>query len=148
MDNELINQKSWWKQNWKWLIPIIGIVLFSMVMFFSTGLDGITADLTRAYTDTTLYENALEKVKSNEKVLEILGEINVIDKFAILEGSVKYSDDNKIVNSSVRLKGSKGKGMMDITAKRNGNIWDYEKINLRIEKPSEKKQTIEIIRTH
>jgi len=25
MNNELIEQKSWWKRNWKWLVPVSGI---------------------------------------------------------------------------------------------------------------------------
>lgn len=147
MNNELIQQKSWWKRNWKWLVPAVGILFISMVLFFSSGLGVITADYTKAYADTQLYEKAFAKVKSDKRVIEILGEIEPIDKFAIMEGSVKYSDDNKTVNSSIRIKGVNGKAMMDITAKLIHNNWDYEKINLRIAKPIEKKQTIEIITT-
>ena len=147
MSNELLEHKSLVKRNLKWLISASVLIVFSVLIFFSSGLDGITADLTKAYTDTELYENALEKVKSDERIVEILGEIDAIDKFAILEGSVKYSSDSKTVNSSIRIKGVKGKGMMDITANRIGSKWGYEKINFRIEKPFEDKQTIEIIKT-
>lgn len=147
MNNELIQQKSWWKNNWKWLIPAVGILLISIVLFLSSGLGAITADFTKAYTDTQLYEKALGKVKSDKRVIEILGEIEPIDNFAIMEGSVKYSDDNKTVNSSIRITGAKGKAKMDITANLINDNWDYEKINLRISEPIEKKQTIEIITT-
>ena len=138
MNNELIKQKSWWKRHWKWFIPITGTILISIVIFFLSGLDGITADFTQAYADTELYENALQKVKSDKRVTELLGEIEPIDKLAILEGSVKYSLDNKTVNTSIRLKSTKGKAKMDITATRIDNKWDYEKINLRIREPIEK----------
>lgn len=143
MSNELITQKSWCKRNWKWFIPLTGIILILIIVFFSSGLGGTTADLTQAYADTELYENALQKVKSDKRVIEILGEIEPIDKLAILEGSVKYSQDNKTVNTSIRLKCIKGKAKMDITANRIDNKWDYEKINLRIREPIEK--TLEII---
>lgn len=145
MNNELIKQKSWLNRNWKWLIPCTGIILISMVVFFSSSLGGVTTDLIQAYTDTKLYENALEKVKSDKRVTEILGEIEPIDKSAILEGSVKYSADNKTVNTSIRLTGTKGKAKMDIIADQVDGQWDYKKINLRIRKPVEKQQTIEII---
>jgi hypothetical protein len=147
MINELIKQQSWWKLNWKWFIPAIAVLTFSILIFLSTGLDAITANLTKAYADTALYENALQKVKAEERVIEIIGEIQTIDKFAILEGSVKYSEDNKTVRSSIRVKGTKGKGMMDIIADRVDDQWQYQKINFRIEKPIEEKQTIEIINT-
>ena len=147
MINELIKQQSWWKRNWKLFIPAIAVLTFSILIFLSTGLDAITANLTKAYADTALYENALQKVKAEERVIEIIGEIQTIDKFAILEGSVKYSEDNKTVRSSIRVKGTKGKGMMDIIADRVDDQWQYQKINFRIEKPIEEKKTIEIINT-
>lgn len=143
MNNELIKQKSWWKRHWKWFIPITGIILVSIVISFLSGLGQITTDLTQAYADTELYENALQKVKSDKRVTEILGEIEPIDKLAILEGSVKYSMDNQAVNTSIRIIGTKGKAKMDIVANQIDNKWDYEKINLRIREPIEK--TLEII---
>lgn len=147
MNNELIEQKSWWKRNWKWLVPVIGIILISMATFFSSGMDGVATDLIQAYADTELYENALEKVKSDPRAIELLGEIEPIDKLAILEGSVGYSDDNNNVNSSIRVVGTKRKAIMDISADRIDNAWTYKKINIRIKKPIEDKQIIEIIKT-
>ena len=99
------------------------------------------------YSDKQLYENALLKVKSNQKVIELLGEIEPIDKLAILEGEVKYTDDNRTVKSSIRIKGSTGKGRMDIIADRVNKEWKYKIINVRIKNPPEKKPTIEIIKT-
>ena len=145
MNNELIEQKNWWKRNWKWLVPVGGISLFLILILFSSGIGGMGIDLVQAYSDTELYENALEKVKSDKRVTELLGEIEPIDELAILEGEVKYSNENKTVNSSIRVTGTKGKARMDISADLINNSWDYEKINIRIKKPVENKQTIEIL---
>ena len=145
MNNKLIEQKSWWGCNWKWLVPISGIILILIAMFFSSGMDGIATDLVQAYADTELYENALEKVKSDERVTELLGEIKPIDKLAILEGFLEYSNDNKTVNSSIRIVGDKGKAGLDISADKLNDEWNYTKINVRIKNPPEKKQTIEIV---
>ncbi|MEX0998216.1 MAG: cytochrome c oxidase assembly factor Coa1 family protein [Flavobacteriaceae bacterium] len=145
MNNELIKQKSFWKRNWKWFLLVCGIII-TISIFFSTGMGGITNDLVQAYADTELYENALKKVKSDDRVTELLGEIEPIDKLAILEGHVEYSNNNKTVNSSIRLVGAKGRANMDISADRINDLWNYKKINIRIKNPPEKKQTIEIIR--
>ena len=145
MNNELIQQKSWWKRNWKWLVSTVGLLIVSMVFFISSGLGSITADYAKAYADSQLYERALAKVKSDQRVINILGAIAPIDRFAIMEGFVKYSDNSKTVNTSIRLKGANGKAMMDITANRIHTNWDYEKISVRIGKPIAEKQTIEII---
>lgn len=144
MKNEPIKQKKWWKRNWKWFVPSCGIILISIAIFFSSGMGGIATDLAQAYADTELYQNALEKVNADQKVNELLGEIEPLGKMAILEGQIQYSNDNQTVNSTVRIIGTKGKARMDITADRINGAWNYSKINVRIKNPPEKKQTIEI----
>ncbi len=146
MNNELIEQKSWWKRNWKWFLPISGLIVIFIAIFFSSGMSGAVTNLAQAYADAELYENALEKVKTDQRATELLGEIEPIDKLAILEGSVGYSDDNKTVNSSIRLTGKKLVARMDITATQINNKWNHKKINIRIKNPPEKRQTIEIVK--
>jgi hypothetical protein len=144
MNNELIKQISWWKRNWKWLILFCGIILISISIFFSFGINRIATDFAQAYADTELYKNALKKVNTNQKVNELLGEIEPLEKMAILEGETNYSNDNQTVNSTVQIIGTKGKARMDIAANRINGEWKYSKINVRIKNPVEKKQTIEI----
>jgi hypothetical protein len=146
MNNELIEQKSWWKKNWKWFIPVSGLLLIIFSVFISSEIVGIGADFAQAYSDTELYQNAIKKVKSDQKVKELLGEIVLIDKFAILEGEVNYTNGNQSVNSTIRIQGTKGKAKMDISADRVQDQWVFKKINVRIKDSDNSKQTIEIIR--
>lgn len=147
MSNELIKHKNWWNRNWKWFVPLSGLLLVMISIFISSGMGQIGANLAKAYSDKELYENALNRVKSDQKVIELLGEIEPIDKFAILEGEVQYSNDDQTVNSTIRIKGVKGKARMYILADRMSNEWQYKKINIRIKSPPEKKQMIEILKT-
>ncbi|MGV8815798.1 MAG: cytochrome c oxidase assembly factor Coa1 family protein [Gelidibacter sp.] len=144
MNNELIEQKSWWKRNWKWLVPVGGIILISLGIFINSGMGGIITDFAQSYSDTELYENALLKVNNDPKINKLLGEIEPLGKMAILEGQTEYSNNNQSVNSTVRIIGKKGKAKMDIIAGRINDEWKYSKINVRIKNPPEKKQTIEI----
>lgn len=63
----------------------------------------------------------------------------------ILNGSVNYSEDNNLVNSTIKITCQKGKAMLDISANRNNETWDYKIITVRIKSPLEKKETIEIL---
>ncbi len=146
MNNDLIEQKSWWKQNWKWLVPLTGIALILIFSLFPSDFSGVLGDYSKAYADPKLYDVAIEKVRLNEQVKELLGEVEPIDNMTILNGSVIYSDDNKSVNSTIKITGEKGKAMLDLSADRIGERWNYKKINIRIKNPPEKKQTIEIIK--
>jgi len=165
--NELIENKSWIKRNWKWFLPASSFCLIVLGVFFSSGLSNNVADITKAYSDNSIYENAMLQVKSNERINELLGDIEpidnmailegaveysnnnstintTIDNMAILEGAVEYSNNNSTINTTIRIKGSKGNGKMDIEADKVNDEWKYKLVNIRIKEP---KETIEIINT-
>ena len=136
MDNELIESKNWFQSNWKWIIPLVlSLVLISGYLLSSS--DENIMDFAQAYNDTALYEKAIEKANSNKRVLETVGEIQPIDKLAILEGNTIYTDNNTSVVLSIRIKGTKNKGKLDITAKKMGPEWNYKKILVRCKNPKE-----------
>ncbi|MDT0644777.1 cytochrome c oxidase assembly factor Coa1 family protein [Zunongwangia sp. F363] len=148
MNNELTEQKGWWKSYWKWIVAGSAIILLLFTAAFfssSSGLDNIATDLVQAYADPKLYDDAIKKAQSNPKIISALGQIEPIDKMTILEGEVKFSNNNNTVSSTIRITGTKGKAKMDISAKRGNDKWDYSKINIRIKNPTEKKQTIEVL---
>jgi hypothetical protein len=143
MDNELIVERSWWKRNWKWFLPTF-IVIFLILsgLIFSSIIDGNVTDIAQAYSDNSLCEKAIEKAKTNQRVIEVIGEIEPIDKLAILEGNAVYTKNNNSVELSIRIKGKKGKGKMDISAEKKGKEWNYKKINIRIKEPKEEIQIL------
>jgi len=145
MDNEPVKEESWWKRHWKWSLPLGLLCIFLILTFFSSDIDKAVTNMAQAYSDTELYENALAKVKSDPRATELLGNIEPIDKLAIFEGAVGYSDDNKTVNSSIRVKGEKLIARMEIAATRINGSWKYTKINIRVKNPPEKRQLIEIV---
>jgi hypothetical protein len=144
MDNQLIPEKSWHKRNWKWFLPTLFLSLTLAIGLFSTSnINTNIVDFAQAYTDNSLYEKAIEKAKSNQRVLEVLGNLEPIDPLAIIEGNAKYSNNSNSVALSVRIKGNKGGGKMDILADKNGTEWEYKKISIRIKQTKEEIQIIE-----
>lgn len=125
-------------------MPIISLPLL-LIVFFSSGMNKIASDVTKAYSDTELFDNALEKAKANQTVISILGEIQPIDQLAILEGQVNYSENNTAVKSSIRISGTKGNARLEIIANKVGTNWVYITINVRIKKPKDLQQTITIV---
>lgn len=121
-----------------WIGILIVIIGGSIYLFSSSGMSGHTIDFAQAYLDKSLYENAIEKARNNEKVKEIFGELEPIDKLAILEGDVGYSNDNKTVNMSVRISGSKENGTMHILANKENENWNYENIDIISKKQNKK----------
>lgn len=141
MNNELIIAKSWWSSNWKWLLSTLLFLLF-VGFLLSASIEGSITDLAQAYSDKSLYENAIDKANTNKRVLEVFGKIEPIDQLSILEGNAIYTNNNNSVVLSIRIKGDKGNGKMDISAERNRTAWNYKKINIRIKDPKEEIQII------
>lgn len=137
MDNELVVNKSWLARNWKWfLLFVTFIILVFTALLTSNSKDDLT-NIAQAYAENSLFEDAIAKANTNNRVLETAGKIEPIDKLAILEGSTIYTNNNNSVQLSVRIKGTKGSGKLDIAAQREGKKWNYEKITIRIKNPKE-----------
>lgn len=142
MSNDLLYQRNWWESNWKW-ISVASVFVLGVVVFLISSINSESIDLVQAYSEKTLYENALAKVNTNDEAISILGTLEPLDQLAILEGSTKYSTDKQRIETTVRIKGSKAKGKMDILATKIAEKWQYEKINIRI---NSNKEVISIIK--
>ena len=135
MENELIVNKSWFARNWKWFLPCILIVILLCTVVITSTSKNDLANISQAYAEDALFENAIEKANKNKRVLETIGTIQPLDKLAILEGNTIYTNGNNNVELSVRIKGERGNGKLDISARKKGTEWDYTKISIRIKNP-------------
>ncbi|MET0946127.1 MAG: cytochrome c oxidase assembly factor Coa1 family protein [Flavobacterium sp.] len=131
MENELVEKESWLKRNWKWSVPATILFIFTLGLFLTSNSSEDISDIVRIYNDNLLYEKAIERTNSDKRIVQSIGIIQPIDKLAILEGNTVYSNDNNSVSLSVRIKGTKGNGKLDITADKIGTVWKYKKIIVR-----------------
>ena len=124
------------KKSFKFLLGFIGVLLLiSFILSFS--IEGNVTDISQAYSETDLYEKAIEKANENKSVIEKIGNIEKIDMLAILEGNAIYSNKNKTVKTSIRINGTKEKGKIDISATKEGKDWKYDEIKIRIRKSNQ-----------
>ncbi len=137
---ERTHHKNWFSRNWKWAFPSITVVLFITVFFYFTG--DATFRYGAAHLQPGLIEEAHDMASKNEMVIQKLGTIGEYNFLRLIEGEVRYSDNDNTVHVSVNLLGSKKKGKLDILAHKKEGVWKYQKIAVRIKKP--KKETIKI----
>ena len=136
---------NWFNKNYKWLVPIAFITILIIYLIGSSGLGKISTNLAQAYLDDELYTKAIEKANRDRRVEKKLGEIQPIDKMAILNGEVRYSDDNQSVISTIKIKGEKDNGKLDLRAHRKEEEWKYDQLNIRILNPNGNNETLKII---
>jgi len=137
MDNDIIEKKNWLQRNLKWFLPVVIVVLFLGSALFSTASDAQMGGYATALNDDALFQDALKQAQQNAEVTKVFGTLEPIDQLAIIESNVEYSDNNNVVNLSVRVKGTQAKGRMDVTATKANNAWQYNSIKIRIKDPEQ-----------
>lgn len=110
---------------------------------------GIVLNTAKAYGEPDICDNALVIASKDNRVLDVLGELQPIGKMALFEGYVAYSKSGDSVAITVNVDGERSKdnmqSKMDIYAIKRKNDWEYQKIQIRIKRPIEKKETIVIL---
>jgi len=129
MNNELVPQPSWWKRNWKWVVPVSGCFTFILLLvIFATSLFfGITG----AFEDSQPYEYALEQINTDEDLIKALGSPIVKDGY--INGSFNNVNGKKSASLVVPVAGPKGTGTLYIEATGKENNWIYHLIRVEIE---------------
>ncbi len=142
--NELKQQPNWFKRHWKGLLAV-GTLVLLFVLSVPEGVGGNAFQIALGYTDTELCNDALEIARNNKRVKEALGTLEPIGKLAILEGHVRYTKEMDSVFMALTIKGSKGKGKLDFLAFKKGEVWVFQKIDVRLKEPIFRKETIPIL---
>ena len=138
-------KENWLNKNYKWFVPVLAGLVLIVYLISSSNLGKTSQDLAQAYAEQDLYQNAISLSNKNTRVLELIGEIQPIDKMTILNGEVRYFNDNQSVTSTIKVQGNKGKAKLDLSAQRNGDKWVFNKLKIRPMNSSEEKQSIHIV---
>nr|WP_315172812.1 cytochrome c oxidase assembly factor Coa1 family protein [uncultured Flavobacterium sp.] len=143
MNNDVIDSDSWTKRNWKWLLPVTISILFLTFYTIIPVLNNEAPEIIKAYSDTTIFEKAIEIANTNSKVKTTIGTIEAIDKLAILEGNIVYSNNYNSIASTIRVKSNRNHAKMDFIANKKGNEWIFQKLTVRCKNPEKAISIIE-----
>jgi len=144
MNDSRLQHKNWWQRNWRWLIPV-AVIASGLLLLLSSVVGSAATDISKAYAQKDIFNDAFDLVKNHTEASSILGELEPMDNLAILEGAVNYSNNNQNFNASFRIVGSKARGKIDITADKINDVWVYKLIKVRVKQPEDKRQTIEVL---
>ena len=128
MNNELVPQPSWWKRNWKWVVPVGGCLTLIGVFIFLVG--SVFFGVTKILTDSQPYEYAFELINQDEQIIELLG--SPIEKDGMVKGNINWHNGNKSANMAIPVAGPKGEGTLYIKATGQDEEWNYEEIRVEI----------------
>ena len=134
--NELIEEKSWWKRNWKWVVPAGGCGgCLIIIILIIGGVFAGASSLFGMFTDSIPYQEALERVNSNEQIVELLG--TPIEKNGIMQGSINFSNGDGEADFNIPIEGPKGEGRLYIIGEKRNDEWTYSEMEVRIDQNNE-----------
>ncbi len=133
MNNELVPQPSWWKRNWKWVVPVGGCL--TMLILIGAFVGSLFYGVTSMFEDSTPYEYAFEKINNDEKMVELMG--LPIEKDGMVQGTINWNNNEKNADMKIPISGPKGSGTLYIKATGEGDQWIYHEIRVVVKDSEE-----------
>lgn len=127
--DELQEQKSWWKRNWKWVVPTGGCLTIIIVIacFVGYGVYKVTSELSEN-TSVFTFVKVITEVQKNEEIADALGK------------PVRIEDDDydptlaeNHLELALDLEGSKASGTLEVIADRTEEGWEYSKFEVTVD---------------
>ena len=132
-DNQLLPKKSWFKRNWKWVVPV-GCLSF-VILFTGLIIGGLFWGFSKITSDNDVTKHAINIINQNPEVQQKLG-TNII-KDGMFRGNISITNDTGEANVSVPIRGTKGSGTAIIVGEKEFDKWNYEKIIVQIDETGE-----------
>jgi len=132
--NEHIQQKSWFRRNWLWVVPVGGCL--TIILIFIFGIGAAIFGVTQLFTESAPYTHALEQASNDSRVITLLGDR--IESDGIMQGNISFKNNNGQANITIPIKGSKGLGSVTIIGEKEDGTWTYSTFFVTIKKTKQK----------
>jgi hypothetical protein len=121
-------QKGWFGRNWKWFIPT---GCLSIVVIVAAGIGAVVYFAFAAIKSSDIYQESLNKVKSNAAVVQELGE--PIEAGWQISGNINVSGNSGNADVKIPVSGPKKAGAIYATAIKKQGKWDFSVLEVEIE---------------
>ncbi|HXU32753.1 MAG TPA: cytochrome c oxidase assembly factor Coa1 family protein [Thermoanaerobaculia bacterium] len=128
-----VENKNWWGRNWKWFVPT---GCMTLILLVGGCVGSIFMVATTAMKSSDVYKDALVKASADPAVVEALGTPLTTGFFT--SGSINTSGPSGDAAFSIPLSGPKGKGTIQLEAKKSGGEWTYSTLVVEVKNPPQR----------
>ncbi len=121
-------KRSWWRRNWKWVIPL---GCFGVLAGFLAFVALIVALAFGVLREAAPCQEALEKTRASRSAVQALGEPIEMGWFVI--GTVDARGPGGVAKVSIPVHGPKGRGRLYVEATRRTGGWEFQTLTLEVE---------------
>jgi hypothetical protein len=128
-------KQSWWKRNWKWVVPTGGCltIIIIVIAFLSYGVYQFTDKLSEE-TSVFAFIGIIQKVQKSVEVREALGSPIRFD--GLQDEGYDPEDSNKL-NLNFEIQGAQSDGQLRVIADKTEDGWSYTTFTVTVEETGE-----------
>jgi hypothetical protein len=121
-------KKGWFGRNWKWFVPL---GCFTMIGAFVGVIALIFFLVVGAIKSTDVYQQALDKAKSNPEVIGSIGQ--PIKDGMLPQGNINTSGDSGEADFQIPISGPAGSGKIYVEAKKRVGEWEFNSLIVTVD---------------
>lgn len=118
-------QKSWFRRNWLWFVPVVVLV---PVIVCCGGITLLLSAIFSTIKSSDVYTEALQRARENPEVVELLGE--PIEPGFFVSGNLSFHNSSGSADLSFPISGPNGSAVVNVKATRAGGSWKYSTLEV------------------
>ena len=132
-----VKQKSWFKRNWMWAVPVggCGCGCIGIILLFVFGIGAAFFGFSKVFNTSEPVKYALEQAKNNPEVMAALGDNLTLT--GVNNGNISLNNKDGEIDVSQQIIGSKGKGTLVVKGIKVNGKWVYEDLHILIRNTQE-----------
>ena len=130
---------GWMARNWKWFVPSL---LLSLVLLFAAFVVGVLGLVFGSMKSSTPYRQAVSAAETNPAVVSSLGA--PVRPGFWLSGNINVqAGGTGDAQLEIPLTGSHHSGTIFVVAKKSGDVWRFETLEVEVEGASDRIQLLD-----
>jgi hypothetical protein len=123
-----VEQKSWFRRNLKWLIPVGCVLPLLACVGFVAAIGLFVFGVIRS---SEVYTQALERARASEEVQAALG--TPIEDGWFVSGSINTSGSSGNADFAIPLSGPNGSATLYVVATKSADRWRFSTLDVAVE---------------
>jgi hypothetical protein len=119
---------DWWSRNWKWFVPTGCLTLIAIGVAFIVCIFLLVFSVLKS---TDVYKAALERAKSDDRVVGALG--SPIRAGMFTSGKINATGPSGDADIGIPISGPKGKATIYAVAIKSAGKWEFSKLAVQVD---------------
>jgi hypothetical protein len=119
--------RTWFEQSWKWLVPLLVVVVLFVCSAF---MGGLIYSVQSALRSSYPYQLAVKRATESPVVTAKLGTPLHLGWF--VSGSLGFNGSEGSASLGIPISGPNGKGSIKVVGKKHANHWNFETLELDV----------------